>query len=66
MANEGEPLLEHLTPLQEKYMHEGLDILNAYLEGGLVEDISYIYNIEDWLTNLTIDYFYDTEYNRIE
>ncbi|MGY0683140.1 hypothetical protein ACW7DJ_00495 (plasmid) [Mammaliicoccus sciuri] len=66
MANDGEPLLEPLTPYQEKHMHEGLDILNAYLEGTPVEDISYIYNIEDWLTNLTIDCFYDTEYNRIE
>lgn len=66
MANDGEPLLEPLTPYQEKHMHEGLDILNAYLEGTPVEEISYIYNIEDWLTNLTIDCFYDTEYNRIE
>lgn len=66
MANDGEPLLEPLTPYQEKHMREGLDILNAYLEGTPVEEISYIYNIEDWLTNLTIDCFYDTEYNRIE
>lgn len=66
MANDGEPLLEPLTPYQEKHMHEGLDILNAYLEGTPVEEISYIYNIEDRLTNLTIDCFYDTEYNRIE
>lgn len=66
MANDGEPLLEPLTPYQEKHMVEGLDILNAYLEGTPVEEISYIYNIEDWLTKLTIDCFYDTEYNRIE
>ncbi|WP_312683592.1 hypothetical protein [Mammaliicoccus sciuri] len=66
MVNDGEPLLEPLTPYQEKHMHEGLDILNAYIEGTPVEEISYIYNIEDWLTNLTIDCFHDTEYNRIE
>ncbi len=42
MANDGEPLLELLTPYQEKHMHEGLDILNAYLEGTPVEEISYI------------------------
>ncbi len=66
MANEGEPLLEALTPYQEKHMHEGLDILTAYLEGTSIEDISYIYNIGEWLTKLTINCFYETEYNRIE